>query len=263
MSNPNGHHVDASSGSGLAIVIATYNEIENLPTLVEQLVALLPAAKILVIDDHSPDGTGEWCDQNRARFPSLDCLHRSGKLGLGSATVAGFAWAIKQKLPLVATLDADFSHDPSSLPKLLKKILTAPDSNVAVVIGSRYVQGGSIEGWPLFRRAASKAVNAFARFWLNLKSRDNSGAFRIYRTNALKTIGLHSIRSQSYSYLEEVLYRLQQAGFQSIEHPITFRDRELGVTKTNWKLGVRVFWELFRMRNTSAGSRPQQTIDQN
>jgi dolichol-phosphate mannosyltransferase len=255
-------HSDKSLGSGLAIIIATYNEIDNLPDLIGQLAGLLPNATILVIDDNSPDGTGQWCDDNANRFPSMHCVHRKGKLGLGSATIAGFAWASERNYPLVATMDADFSHDPATMPHLLKKLSERSDDRVAVVIGSRYVAGGSIEGWPLFRRIASKAVNGFARFWLGLKSRDNSGAFRIYRTNALETIGLTSIGSESYSYLEEVLYRLEQAGFQSIEHPITFKDREQGVTKTDWKLGLRVFWEIFRMRNSAAQTvrhNPQHT----
>ena len=233
---------------GLAIIIATYNEIENLPTLVEQLTSLLPDAKILVIDDNSPDGTGKWCDENKIRFPSLDCLHRSGKLGLGSATIEGFRWAMEHGHPFVATMDADFSHDPATLPELYQKISADLDDKLAVAIGSRYVPGGAIEGWPLFRRLASKAVNWFARLWLGLSTRDNSGAFRVYRTSALRTIGLDSIHSKSYSYLEEILYRLTQAGFRFIEHPIVFKDRELGVTKTNWKLGVKVFWELFLFR---------------
>lgn len=262
MSKPNDGEVVKSFGRGLAIVIATYNEIDNLPTLIEQLVALLPDAKILVIDDQSPDGTGKWCDENSIRFPSMTCFHRNGKLGLGSATVEGFRWAIDHGHSLVATLDADFSHDPATLPILLEKILGQPDPKMAVVIGSRYMPGGSIEGWPLFRRFASKAVNGFARFWLSLSSRDNSGAFRIYRTSALKAIGLDSIRSESYSYLEEVLYRLEQAGYWSMEHPITFRDREHGVTKTNWKLGLKVFWELFRMRH-SAGIESSTTSGHN
>lgn len=240
------------AAQGLAIIIATYNEIENLPTLVEQLTNLLPQAKILVIDDNSPDGTGKWCDENATRFPALECLHRSGKLGLGSATIEGFRWAMDRQHEFAATMDADFSHDPATLPELVKKISDAPSNDLAVVIGSRYIEGGAIEGWPLFRRVASKAVNLFARVWLGLSSRDNSGAFRVYRTSALETIGLESIRSKSYSYLEEILYRLRCAGFRSTEHPIFFKDRELGVTKTNWKLGIKVFWEIFLCRFRSS-----------
>jgi len=253
-----GNELDGrSNDQGLAIIIATYNEIDNLPTLIEQLTSLLPDAKILVIDDNSPDGTGKWCDQNRDRFPALNCLHRSGKLGLGSATVEGFRWAMEQGHSFVATMDADFSHDPATLPALYQKIMIEPDHGLAVVIGSRYVKGGSIEGWPLFRRLASKAVNLFARVWLGLSSRDNSGAFRVYRTNALKTIGPESIHSKSYSYLEEILYRLKHAGFRTAEHPIVFKDRELGVTKTNWKLGIKVFWELFLFRFSGSLNRHQ------
>ena len=251
-----------SIAQSLAIIIATYNEIENLPTLVEQLTSLLPDAKILVIDDNSPDGTGEWCDQNRDRFPAVECLHRSGKLGLGSATVEGFRWAIAQGHAFVATMDADFSHDPATLPDLYQKISRNPDPEVAVVIGSRYIEGGSVEGWPWFRRLASKGVNWFARVWLGLNSRDNSGAFRVYRTHALMTIGLESIHSKSYSYLEEILYRLKQAGFRSVEHPIVFKDRELGVTKTNWKLGVKVFWELFLFKFSGTGTGSKNSNDE-
>jgi dolichol-phosphate mannosyltransferase len=235
----------------LVVVIATYNEIENLPRLMDQVFQYLPQAKIRVIDDNSPDGTGRWVDDNVKRFPSgsLSCEHRSGKLGLGSATITGFGWAMEQKVPLVATMDADFSHDPASLPALVKAIRNEADSSVAVAIGSRYVVGGAIEGWPLFRRFASKAVNLFARTWLGLPTKDNSGAFRVYRTAALESIGLGSIRSGSYSYLEEVLFRLMNAGYSFVEVPITFRDRDAGVTKTNWRLGVKVFWEILHMRS--------------
>lgn len=246
-----GNEVDERpNDQSLAIIIATYNEIDNLPTLVEQLTSLLPDAKILVIDDNSPDGTGKWCDENKIRFPSLHCLHRAGKLGLGSATIEGFRWAIKHGHPFIATMDADFSHDPASLPNLYQKLSRNADEKLAAAIGSRYVAGGAIEGWPMFRRLASKAVNRFARLWLGLNTRDNSGAFRVYRTSALKTIGLESIHSKSYAYLEEILYRLKQAGFEFTELPIVFKDRELGVTKTNWKLGMKVFWELFLFRFT-------------
>jgi len=258
---PSDEAVIQSEDQELAIIIATYNEIENLPMLIEQLTALLPAAKILVIDDNSPDGTGDWCDENAVQFPNLGCLHRSGKLGLGSATIEGFQWAINQGHAFVATMDADFSHDPATLPALFKKISSSPDDNLAVAIGSRYTEGGAIEGWPLFRRFASKAVNWFARTWLGLSSRDNSGAFRVYRTSALESIGLDSIHSKSYSYLEEILYRLQRAGFRSIEHPIVFKDRELGVTKTNWKLGIKVFWEILLCRFRSNGTGSQSKSD--
>jgi dolichol-phosphate mannosyltransferase len=246
-----GNELDESPiDQSLAIIIATYNEIDNLPTLVEQLTSLLPEAEILVIDDNSPDGTGNWCDENKSRYPSLHCIHRSGKLGLGSATVEGFGWAIDQRHSFVATMDADFSHNPATLPDLFRKISQDTDEKLAVAIGSRYAPGGAIEGWPWFRRFASKAVNRFARLWLGLSTRDNSGAFRVYRTSALQAIGLESIHSKSYSYLEEILFRLNRAGFRFTEHPIVFKDREHGVTKTNWKLGVKVFWELFLFRFT-------------
>lgn len=229
------------------MVVATYNEIDSLPRLVHQIDQRLPQADILVIDDASPDGTGNWCEEVSDKYPQLSVMHRKGKLGLGSAAVAGFQWAAERDYDLIATMDADLSHAPESLVQMHEKMQTAAFETIGVMIGSRYVQGGGTEGWPLSRRIASKVVNAFARFWLRLKTKDNSGAFRIYRREALASLNVSNIKSSDYAYLEEILWLLNKNGVPMAEHPIVFRNREQGRSKTSPLLGIKVFWQIFRM----------------
>ena len=231
----------------MLVVVATYNEIDSLPRLVMQIDQRLPAADILVIDDASPDGTGNWCEEVADKYPQLSVVHREGKLGLGSAAIAGFQWASKRDYALVATMDADLSHAPESLVQMYEKMQSPEFEQVGVMIGSRYVQGGGTEGWPLSRRVASKVVNRFARFWLRLKTKDNSGAFRIYRQPALNSMNTASVKSTDYAYLEEILWLLNKKGVQMAEHPIVFRNRELGRSKTSPLLGVKVFWQILCM----------------
>lgn len=231
----------------LLIIVATYNELDNLPRLVHQLDGLLPQADILVIDDASPDGTGNWCEQAVSKYPQLSAIHREGKLGLGSAAKVGFEFAKARDYDLVATLDADLSHEPKSLEEMVKKMSSPEFNEFGVMLGSRYVAGGGTEGWPWFRRFASKAVNAYARLMLRLTSRDNSGAFRVYRGEVLNQLDLSRIKSNDFAYLEEILWRLKNAGVKFAEHPIVFKNRELGRSKTNAFLGIRVFWKITKM----------------
>ena len=239
-----------SSAAKLLIIIATYNERENLPSLVEQLEQRLPAADLLVIDDGSPDGTGDWCDQRKESDPRLNVIHRAGKMGLGSATVTGFRYGLANDLQyeLLATMDADFSHEPDSLVQLVEFLQADSQQEFGVAIGSRYVPGGAIENWPWFRHLSSRAVNLVARWLLSLKTKDNSGAFRVYRASTLKAIDVEKIESASFAYLEEILWRIRKQGIAMKELPITFRDREHGVSKTSLKLGVSVFWHLLKIR---------------
>jgi len=237
----------STSTPKLLVIVATYNEIDSLPRLVIQIDQRLPEADILVIDDASPDGTGNWCEEVVDKYPQLSVIHRTGKLGLGSATVEGFQWATDRDYDLVATMDADLSHAPQSLFEMHEKMRAVEFEHVGVMIGSRYIHGGGTEGWPLTRRIASKAVNAFARFWLKLKTKDNSGAFRIYRSQALANLDVSSLKSSDYAYLEEILWRLNRDGVQMAEHPIVFRNRELGRSKTSPILGMKVFWQILRM----------------
>ena len=218
------------------IAVATYNEIENLPKLVDGILAAIPAADILVVDDNSPDGTGRWCDERAETDPRLACLHRPAKLGLGSATIAAMRHAIDSGYHTIATMDADFSHDPAVLPEL---VALAADGTADVAIGSRYCEGGAIEGWPWRRRVASRFVNTVARRLLKLTPRDCSGAFRAYRIDALKRIELADIRATGYAYLEEILWHLTRTGMRCTEIPITFRDRQAGRSKLSLREAVR------------------------
>ncbi|MCA9144567.1 MAG: polyprenol monophosphomannose synthase [Planctomycetaceae bacterium] len=228
------------------VVVATYNEIENLPRLVDEIFRFAPDADVLVIDDNSPDGTGRWCDEHLGEEPRFSCLHRPGKLGLGSATLAGFRHAIEHDYAYVLTMDADFSHQPKYLPALRAGV-ESEAAEVDVMIGSRYVPGGGVEGWPLRRRLMSRAINTYARWMLGLRVNDCSGAFRCYRVAKLRELDLDQIRSQGYSYLEEILWILNRHQARFGETPITFVDRVLGQTKINMREALRAVWMIFRL----------------
>lgn len=222
-------------GSNTTLVtLATFNEIENLPRLIDAIFAETPAVDVLVIDDNSPDGTGNWCEQKAATESRLRCLHRSGKLGLGTATVAGMKYAIEHGYQYVLNMDADFSHHPRYLSALMGGMQHA-DGSAAIdcMIGSRYIAGGRIEGWPLKRHLMSRGVNAYARWLLWLNARDCSGAFRCYRTAVLAKVDFDAIRSRGYSFQEEILWLLKRQGATFGETPITFADRQRGVSKIN------------------------------
>ena len=213
------------------VTVATYNEMENLPRLVEEIFRFAPQVDILVIDDNSPDGTGQWCDRQQAVNPRLACLHRSGKLGLGTATIAGMKYAIEHGYTFVLNMDADFSHQPKYLPALLDGMDPPGRPPVDVMIGSRYIPGGGVEGWPLRRRLMSRAVNLYARWLLGLRPKDCSGAFRCYRTEMLARLDFDAIRSRGYSFQEEILWRLKRLGARFGEAPIVFVERQHGVSK--------------------------------
>ena len=239
----------------LLIVIATYNERESLPELVELLLEQLPFSQLLVIDDNSPDGTGEWCRQAAADDERISVTHRSGKLGLGSATILGLKHAQEYSFQWVATLDADLSHDPATLRTMWDSYCdNAPadkSGHAGVVIGSRYVPGGKIVGWPWYRRLSSFLVNWFSQLALGLPSKDNTSAFRIYQVESLHEIDLSSIKSKGYSYLEEILLLLSQHGIKFVEHPIIFRDRELGHSKVDIRELVRSLGQILRLARES------------
>ncbi|MBW3599737.1 MAG: polyprenol monophosphomannose synthase [Planctomycetes bacterium] len=211
------------------VTVATYNEIENLPTLVEEVLLYAPQADLLVIDDNSPDGTGDWADGKSAEDSRVHCLHRSGKLGLGTATIAAMRYAIEHDYRYMLNMDADFSHHPRYLPDLIGGMEADPP--VDVMIGSRYIRDGGVEGWPLRRRLMSRGVNLYARTLLGLKARDCSGAFRCYRVAMLKNLDFDAIRSRGYSFQEEILWRLKRAGARFRETPIIFADRQRGQSK--------------------------------
>jgi len=213
------------------VTVATYNEMENLPSLVEEIFRVAPEVEILVIDDNSPDGTGQWCDEQGAKDPRLHCLHREGKLGLGTATIAGMRYGIEHGYRYVLNMDADFSHQPKYLPDLLRGMDPQDGPAVDVMIGSRYVGGGGVEGWSLWRHFMSRGVNFYARWLLGLKPKDCSGAFRCYRTELLAKIDFDAVRSRGYSFQEEILWLLRRLGARFNEAPIIFIDRQRGASK--------------------------------
>jgi dolichol-phosphate mannosyltransferase len=234
------------SDGRILVALATYNEIENLPSLVDEILRIQPNADVLVIDDNSPDGTGRWCDERAAAEPRLRCLHRAGKLGLGSATLEGMRWAIANGYSLYMTLDADWSHDPLHLPALVEAART-----VDVAIGSRYCYGGDIKGWPLGRRLMSRTINALTRALLRLPVNDASGAFRAYRVAKLRQLDLSKVTAPGYAYLEEILWHLHRGGASFAEVPITFRERRAGKSKINAGEATAKVRTLLRLARTA------------
>lgn len=229
------------------VTVATYNERENLPLLVEAVFEQLPAAEMLVVDDGSPDGTGQWCDEFGRADPRLCCLHRSGKLGLGTAIVAAMRYAVEHGYDYMLNMDADFSHHPRYLPAIVAAMDPLDDEPADVVIGSRYVAGGGVEGWPLKRRLMSAAVNLYARTLLGLRPRDCSGGYRCYRVDLLRRLNADAIISRGYSFQEEVLWRLKRLGARFREVPIVFADRQRGTSKINGREAWAALWILFRL----------------
>ncbi len=220
-----------SAAGQTLITIATYNEMENLPRLVDEIFRHLPESHLLVIDDNSPDGTGQWVDERGQADPRVHCLHREGKLGLGTAILAGMKYAVEHNYAYVLNMDADFSHDPKYLPDLLGCMNGGGPSHVDVVIGSRYIPGGGIEGWPWKRHFMSRAINVYSRVLLGLKPKDCSGGYRCYRTSRLKQLDFGALRSTGYSFQEELLWHLKRLGCRVRETPIVFVDRVRGQSK--------------------------------
>jgi dolichol-phosphate mannosyltransferase len=215
----------------LLISLATYNEAGNLRPLVETIRQFAPNSSILVIDDNSPDGTGRIADEIRDNLPNVHVLHRPGKLGLGTATLAAVRYAIDHQFDFLLNLDADFSHPPRFIPDLLNGM-----ADHDVMIGSRYVPGGGVEGgFNLKRKLMSSGINGYARLLLGLTSRDNSGAFRCYRVSKLAEIDLDLIRSRGYSFQEEILYWCKSVGSRIGETPILFENRRAGTSKINMR----------------------------
>lgn len=223
------------------LTVATYNELENLPALVEEVFRVAPQVELLVIDDNSPDGTGRWVDEKAATDARVHALHRPGKLGLGTATLAGMQYAIDHGYDYVLNLDADFSHHPRYIPAML-----AGMQHADVMIGSRYIPGGGVKDWPWRRRLMSRSVNLYARWLLGLRPNDCSGAYRCYRVDVLRKLNFEQIQSRGYSFQEEILWHLKRAGARFGETPIIFADRERGQSKINSREAFNAIWIIFR-----------------
>ncbi|GAC1371828.1 MAG: polyprenol monophosphomannose synthase [Actinomycetota bacterium] len=208
------------------VVIPTYNEAENIQAILAAVGAAVPEVNVLVVDDGSPDGTGELVEQVALTHPKVHLLSGQGKQGLGRAYVSGFIWGLKEGFDLFIEMDADFSHDPLAIPSLLRG---AAGNHVAV--GSRYVPGGGVEGWSRGRHALSRGGNIYARLALGFKVADSTSGFRCYNRRVLEAIDLEEIRSNGYGFQIDMTYRAWQHGFSIAEVPITFREREAGVSK--------------------------------
>ncbi len=229
------------------IIIPTYNERDNLKTLCEQVLAALPSADLLIVDDNSPDGTGQLADEMAAKNPRIQVLHRSGKLGLGTAYIAGFRFALSKGYEFIFEMDADFSHDPVYLPALLG----AAKDGAGVVIGSRRVPGGGTENWGLSRQLISSGGSLYARTILGLDVRDLTSGFKCFRREVLAAIDLDAVRSNGYSFQIEMTYRAIRKGFSVAEVPIIFIDRRAGQSKMSSKIFAEAMGMVWRLRFAS------------
>ncbi|HMY59440.1 MAG TPA: polyprenol monophosphomannose synthase [Pseudomonadota bacterium] len=229
------------------IIIPTYNERDNLPTLCDQVMAALPTADLLIVDDNSPDGTGQLADEMAKVNPRIHVLHRSGKLGLGTAYIAGFRYALSKHYQYIFEMDADFSHDPVYLPALL----AAAKDGAGVVIGSRRVPGGGTENWGLSRQLISAGGSLYARTILGLGVRDLTSGFKCFRREVLEAIDLDAVRSNGYSFQIEMTYRAVRKGYSVAEVPIIFIDRRAGQSKMSSKIFAEAMGMVWRLRFAS------------
>ncbi|WP_343074520.1 polyprenol monophosphomannose synthase [Nakamurella aerolata] len=216
----------AAPSDSVLVVIPTYNEAENLPRIVERLRAAVPDADLLVVDDSSPDGTGEIADKLAGADDAVKVLHRAGKEGLGRAYIAGFRWGLNHGYDVLVEMDADGSHAPEQLPRLL-----GAGRYADLVIGSRYVPGGGLVNWPWQRELLSKAANLYVRMALGLPVRDATAGYRAYSAEVLRELDLDTIESHGYCFQVDLTMRTIDSGFGVTEVPITFTEREVGESK--------------------------------
>jgi len=223
----------------VVIVMPTYNERQNLEGMAIRIRESVPDADLLVVDDNSPDGTGDLADKLAEADPHVHVMHRTEKAGLGRAYVAGFTWALERGYDLIVEMDADGSHRPEDLPKLLAAVTKAD-----AVIGSRYVPGGTVVNWPKSREFLSKGANIYNRIMLGVRVRDATGGFRVYRAATLRKIDLGGIESAGYCFQIDMTLRVLQGGMQIKEVPITFVEREHGASKMSSNIMLEAFWRV-------------------
>jgi dolichol-phosphate mannosyltransferase len=221
------------------VIIPTYNERDNLDSIVARTRQAVPAADVLIVDDNSPDGTGEMAEKLALTDGQVHVLHRTQKAGLGAAYLAGFGWALGRGYSVLVEMDADGSHDPAELPDLLGAL-----ANADLVIGSRWVRGGTVRNWPRSRAVLSRGGNAYARIMLSLSVHDATGGYRAYRADTLRKIGLDEVRSQGYCFQIELTLRTVRAGLSVAEVPITFTERTRGASKMNRAIVAEALWRV-------------------
>jgi dolichol-phosphate mannosyltransferase len=242
------------------LVLPTYNEAENIEAIVKAAAGVLeravegaversgsavaPAYKILIVDDRSPDGTGEIAERLATERRQVEVLHRTEKNGIGPAYLAGFRYALDHGATHVMEMDSDFSHDPADLARLLDAVYGGAD----LALGSRYVPGGGVVDWGLLRRFISEGGSTYARWVLGMRVRDLTGGFKCFKREVLEAIHFDSVRSQGYAFQVELTYRAVRAGFRVVEVPIVFKDRELGQSKMSWRIAAEAMWLVPRLR---------------
>jgi dolichol-phosphate mannosyltransferase len=232
---------------GAWLILPTYNEAENIEPLVRAALAQLESAgrphTILIVDDCSPDGSGRIADRLAAELPTVRVLHRRRKEGLGRAYLDGFRFALADGAELVLEMDADFSHDPADLPRLI-----AASDAADLVLGSRYVPGGGVTNWGLVRRALSRGGSAYARILLGVPVRDLTGGFKCFNRVVLETLDLESVHADGYGFQIELTYRAIKAGFTVTEVPILFRERRVGQSKMTARIAIEAVWKVPALR---------------
>jgi len=224
--------VAGAPSASVLVIIPTYNERENLASIVGRLLTAVPQAHVLVADDSSPDGTGNLADELAAADGRVHVLHRSEKIGLGAAYIAGFRWGLQRHYQVIVEMDADGSHAPEQLPLLLSRI----DAGDDLVLGSRYVPGGSVVNWPKRRYFLSRGANLYSRLALGVQIKDITGGYRAYRRVVLEALPLDAVASQGYCFQVDLAWRAVQQGFTVVEVPITFTEREMGESKMSGRV---------------------------
>ena len=226
------------------VIVPTYNERDNLPSIVAAVHEHLGEADLLIVDDNSPDGTGALADEIAAKDPRVHVLHRPGKQGLGTAYVAGFKWALARPYEFLFEMDCDFSHDPKYLPMLLRTVEEGAD----VALGSRYVQGGGTVNWGPMRKVISRGGSLYARTILGVGVRDLTGGYKCFRRHVLEAIDLDSVSAQGYGFQIEMTFRAIRRGFRVEEVPIVFVDRRVGQSKMSKKIFLEALTLVWRLR---------------
>lgn len=235
----NGADGQDSTIGRVAVIMPTYNERDNIETMAARVRAAVPAADLLVVDDNSPDGTGEIADKLAAGDAHVQVLHRPGKAGLGAAYIAGFRWALERGYGAVVEMDADGSHQPQELPRLLAAL-----EHADLVIGSRWVAGGTVHNWARSREALSRSANLYARLALGIKIKDSTGGYRAFRADTLRRIGLDEVQSQGYCFQVDLTLRTIRAGLTVTEVPIAFVERLHGASKMGRSIVLEAFWRV-------------------
>jgi len=223
----------------VVVIIPTYNERDNLPPIAARVRSAVPGADLLVVDDNSPDGTGQAADELAAADNQIQVLHRRAKAGLGAAYIAGFQWALDHGYETMVEMDADGSHQPEELPRLLSAL-----DDADVVLGSRWMPGGKVINWPRSREILSRGGNTYARLMLGIPLHDATGGYRVYQATTLTKLGLDNVQSQGYCFQIDLALRVVQAGLKVVEVPITFVERTRGASKMSKAIVCEALWRV-------------------